>query len=269
MKYTLNINRRLLAPDARDTREMRTKLVLRAALGEVAWHIALKVLGYLLFMEYEPRIEEGIGWHYKPDLVSLDAEGRLRLWIDCGNIAVRKIDRVAQKLGAHVPFIILRRTQRDALLLAQSLGRMRFPERVHILSFDKGFVDALAGALDATNHIRAAIGPHPEVLSGIGLGAQPDVHMHHKAGHKQKPPAVHTAGATGTSRTLRASRPDTTDSPGRTGTTGTTDMTDMTDMTGITGAMHPAVSQLRHITLHLENRKGDNALASAITLQQP
>jgi hypothetical protein len=43
----------------------------------------------------------------------------------------------------------------------------------------------------------------------------------------------------------------------------------MTDMTGITGAMHPAVSQLRHITLHLENRKGDNALASAITLQQP
>jgi|GEM_PF-4668372 len=101
------------------------------------------------------------------------------------------------------------------------------------------------------------------MLSGIGLGAQPDEHMHHKAGHKQKPPAVHTAGATGTGRTLRTSRPDTTDR------TGTTDMTDMTGITGITGAMHPAVSQLRHITLHLENRKGDNALASAITLQQP
>ncbi|UZP67030.1 YaeQ family protein [Desulfovibrio mangrovi] len=174
MKYTLNIKRSLqrpphntppqACPDASCRAiapERRIKLVLRAAPGEVAWHIALKILGYLLFMEYEPRIEEGIGWHYKPDLVSLDDHGALRLWVDCGNIAVRKIDRVAQKVGPDAPFVILRRSHRDALLLAQSLDKMRFPERVHILSFEKGFVDAFADALDATNQIQTRISLHP------------------------------------------------------------------------------------------------------------
>ncbi|MFV0347218.1 MAG: YaeQ family protein [Halodesulfovibrio sp.] len=261
MKYTLNITRKMLAPDARDARdasEMRTKLVLRAAPGEVAWHIALKVLGYLLFMEYEPRIEEGIGWHYKPDLVSLDAEGRLRLWVDCGNIAVRKIDRVAQKVGADVPFIILRRTQRDAQLLAQSLDKMRFPERVHILSFDKGFVDALAEALDATNHIRADIGPRPETRSDVPsdkrLYKNSGEHLKHRAEHRQGASTAFDTETDGTSRTIG------TDMAGATG---------MTSATGKTGAVPPTVSQLRHITLHLENRKGDSALTSAITLQQP
>lgn len=159
MKYTVSIERALAG-----TREVprNAKLVLHAAPSEVAWHIALKLLGYLLFMEYAPRIEEGIGWHYKPDLVSLNDQGALRLWVDCGNIAVRKIERVAQKVGPDVPFIILRRTARDAQLLAQSLGRMRYPGRVRLLAFENGMVDALAAHLDTTNHIRATLSAHAE-----------------------------------------------------------------------------------------------------------
>lgn len=134
---------------------VRDRIVLDAAEGELPWHIALKFLGYLLYREWEPRVEEGVGWHYKPDLVSVDAQGGIRLWIDCGNIAVRKIDRVAAKVG-DAPFRILRRTRRDAEQLAASLkGEVRHPERVRIIAFDNGFVDAIGANLTTTNRIRA------------------------------------------------------------------------------------------------------------------
>ena len=165
MKFTVSLERIVHNGGGPQTAPHAAKLVLHSAPGEVAWHIALKLLGYTLFMDYAPRIEEGIGWHYKPDLVALDAQGQVRLWVDCGNIAVRKIERVAVKVGNGAPFFILRRTHRDAQLLAQSLtGKMRFPERLRILSFDNGVVDALAAHLDTTNHIRAHIGilPHHE-----------------------------------------------------------------------------------------------------------
>lgn len=138
---------------------VRDRIVLDAAPGEVPWHIALKFLGYLLYREWEPRVEEGVGWHYKPDLVSLDAAGNIRLWLDCGNIAARKTDRVAAKLGEDTPFRILRRTEKDARQLAATLaGKVRHPQRVRLIAFDAGFVDAIAAGLDSTNRIKALRG---------------------------------------------------------------------------------------------------------------
>lgn len=129
------------------------KLVVQANPGELAWHVVLKVLGYILFREHRPRIEEGIGWHYKPDLVALDAEGKLALWVDCGNIAVRKIDRVARKVGK-APFYILRRTEHEADTLVRAMtGKVRDLARVKVLSFDEGVVDEIAAWLDATNDL--------------------------------------------------------------------------------------------------------------------
>ena len=150
MKYTVSIT--LIA----DGTVHRDKRVLGAGPSELPWHIALKLLGLLLFFEPGLQVEQGLGWHYKPDLLSLDAEGRVRLWIDCGNISVRKVDRVANKVGATGRFALLRRQRQDADLLLRSLeGRLRHPERVELLHFDDGFVDRFAGALGTTNEIEA------------------------------------------------------------------------------------------------------------------
>ncbi len=150
MKYTLVLSL------AADGGEHRGKTVLAAGPSELPWHVALKVLGLILFWEEEPRVEEGVGWHYKPDLVALGPDGRIRLWVDCGNVAVRKIDRVAARVGDAGRFVILRRQRSDAEALAGALaGKVRHRQRVEIWHFDRGFVDALAGALDATNEVRA------------------------------------------------------------------------------------------------------------------
>lgn len=135
------------------------KLVMAGWNGEMGWHLALKLLGFLLFFEQKPRIETGIGWHFKPDLVCLDARGDVELWIDCGNIAVKKIDRVATKVGAPGRFFILKRRRSGARLLRLALqGKVRRPERVTLIAFDDGFVDRLTELLDGTNGLDVELG---------------------------------------------------------------------------------------------------------------
>jgi uncharacterized protein YaeQ len=159
MKYTCTITRH----SSRGT--LRGKTVLRAAPGEVSWHIALKILGYILFMPHAPRIEENVGWHFKPDLAAYAPDGGVSLWVDCGNIAVRKISRVAAWLPAAAEFHILRRTVRDASLLCASARAVRRPERVHITAFDNGFVHTLADMLYATNRMEAVLDNHRLALT--------------------------------------------------------------------------------------------------------
>jgi uncharacterized protein YaeQ len=136
--------------------DVKEKLVIDAWKGEMTWHVVLKLLGFLLFFEDRPRIEESVQWHYKPDLFARDNEGKLRLWIDCGNIAVRKIDRVATKMGSE-RFFILRRTRHEAERLKAAMdGRVKHLARVQLVAFDDGFVDDLAAHLDRTNDLEAS-----------------------------------------------------------------------------------------------------------------
>ncbi len=130
----------------------REKLVIAAWKGEMTWHITLKLLGYVLYFEERPRIEESVQWHYKPDLFARDeATGKIKLWIDCGNIAVRKIDRVATKIGAE-RFVILRRNVDEGRRLKDAMeGKVKHIERVLVIAFDDGLVDGLANHLDRTN----------------------------------------------------------------------------------------------------------------------
>lgn len=140
--------------DRAPTAPIEEKIVLGAWTGEKMWHVVLKLFGYLLFHEHRPRIEEGIGWHFKPDLVRLDERGRVALWVDCGNIAPRKIDRVATKVGAPGRFFILKRHRRSAEMLRQLLdGKIRHLDRVHLVAFDDHVVDDVAQELDGTNKL--------------------------------------------------------------------------------------------------------------------
>ncbi|MEM1182939.1 MAG: YaeQ family protein [Acidobacteriota bacterium] len=143
-----------LALDTADGQRFEEKLVLGAWTGEKTWHLVLKLLAYVLFYEQRPRIEEGIGWHFKPDLVTLDDRGAVALWVDCGNISPRKIERVATKVGGPGRFFILKRQRREAERLRKLLdGKIKHPDRVHLLAFDVGVVDALGEALDGTNRL--------------------------------------------------------------------------------------------------------------------
>lgn len=182
MKYTWNITlstdgSRLIhggaPPGESESPTFSEKLVTASGSSEVPWHIALKLLGFLLFIEHRPLVEYSIGWHYKPDLVvpgnggphgaekgrmpatgsPLGGSATPLLWIDCGNIALRKIDRLSRRLPSGV-FHILRRNAGEGIRLAAAVAeKVRRPENVTVHYFDSGVVDALADRLDASNTI--------------------------------------------------------------------------------------------------------------------
>lgn len=136
----------------------RDKFVIEQAPSEVSWHIALKLLGYILYFDRKPQIEQDVGQHYRPDLFSWDEfHQNVSLWIDCGNIAVKKIDKVATKMGKSGEFVILRRTEFDAKNLSDRIQKIKHPERVTIISFEDRFVDQVADLIEGTNEVEFTI----------------------------------------------------------------------------------------------------------------
>lgn len=146
MKFTFTINNSVANEPS--------KLVVKMSPSEVPWHIALKVLGYMLFFERKPQIEKDVGQHYRPDLFCWDEyQEKVALWIDCGNIAVKKIDKVATSMGKSGEFYILRRTKKDAERLRDQIKNIKHPERVKIIAFEDGYVDRMAERIESTNKV--------------------------------------------------------------------------------------------------------------------
>jgi uncharacterized protein YaeQ len=138
----------------------REKLVLRAHPSELPWHIGLKVIAYVLHLEQRPQVEESVGFRFKPDLAAVDESGRVRLWVDCGNIAVKKIRRVAAWLPEGAVFEILRREERDGRALAAAVaGAEPLKHALELAWFDDGFVDAFAEGLDSSNTLHCVRSP--------------------------------------------------------------------------------------------------------------
>ena len=148
MKYTFSI-------------EGDGKLVLESRAGESSRHIALKILAYLLFRNdtngLPLRIEQGVGQRHKPDLVATDPDtGNVVLWIDCGQIEVKRLGRiVAANPGARV--VVVKATGSEAALYARAATRhlpaTRRMAAVTYLGFDEDFLSALLHHLRGTNDI--------------------------------------------------------------------------------------------------------------------
>lgn len=169
MKYSVTLEE--AGGSARDGRE---KLVLASQASESAWHITLKLLGYLLYHAHAPAIERSVNWHYKPDLVTMNGDG-VSLWIDCGVIGVKKIERVSAWLSPQAQFVILRSQQRDARHLLHAVRNRLKPGRsLTIHWFENGAVHALADRLDAANTLSWRIEKEGLAISLRNRGGESD-----------------------------------------------------------------------------------------------
>lgn len=139
--------------------ERRPRVIFSSFAGESTWHVALKLLAYLLYRQRRPLVERSVGQRYKPDLVVLRDDGRVRLWIDCGETSLRKLERVvAANPIARV--VIVKDTLRhlDAYrALAQR--ELHDEPRLLYLAFGDGLVDGLAAAMRQRNRVHFAKGP--------------------------------------------------------------------------------------------------------------
>ena len=133
-----------------------TKIVQERRGGESDRHIVLKLLGYMLYYEQRPRIEIPVGLDrrgYRPDVVAFDANGSVTLWVDCGQITLRKVDDLTRQRQG-MPFVIIKAARSEmegyALQAAKKVKRL---DLVLLLSFDPDFVPSLIAALGHNNHL--------------------------------------------------------------------------------------------------------------------
>jgi len=144
MKYTFNIYAEHIPP----------KLVLSQAESESKAHIILKLLSYLMFYRQGIKIEHRVEQHFKPDLVVEGDNFQPVLWVDCGDTAIRKLDKVATKNHNCEIYIVKENNHQISAYYQKAQKRVKRIERVRFICFDDGFVTALVNSLQRTNEVK-------------------------------------------------------------------------------------------------------------------
>jgi len=103
-------------------------------------------------------VEQHVGQRYKPDLV-VTRDGQVRLWIDCGETSLRKLERVVS--GNKIAQVVI---VKDTLRHLEGYARLALdvlaPEsRLRYLAFSDGLVQDLANAMRQRNRISCSLGP--------------------------------------------------------------------------------------------------------------
>jgi len=128
------------------------KLILVKEMHELRNHVVLKLLAYCLFHTPGLKIEVSAGMHYKPDLMVPGDHGVPQVWIDCGQVALRKVENLAQKLRT-TKVIFVKETARELETFKKLVvKKVEHADRLAFLAFETGFAAALASALQRTNH---------------------------------------------------------------------------------------------------------------------
>jgi len=145
----------------------QTKLILVKDLCELRIHIVLKLLAYLIFYTEDLKVEVSADMHYKPDLMIPGDHGVPKLWIDCGQVALKKITTLGTKLK-NSRIIFVKESKRDLDVFKKLIDKkVDNSERMEFLAFEPGFVLSLANSLQRTNHI--TLYPVMENVIGVAL----------------------------------------------------------------------------------------------------
>lgn len=136
-------------------------LTLYKRSGESRDHVMLKLLGAVFCAGVAPEVNVVVEPPlrvdgYTPDVVAMgDDVERPRLWVECGDTAVYKLDRLSRALGKQTPIMVLKKGRHIASALRTAMDEtMARPRRAVVVGFDASAIDALG---DAMSGRRAAL----------------------------------------------------------------------------------------------------------------
>jgi len=132
------------------------KLIIGRQDTETTRHVLLKLFGFLLFhrdrLLIEPRLDDD-NIPFRPDLVELDYQLRPRLWVECGECTVQKLDKLAVKVP-EAELWIIKRSAHEVEELIQGMRKARLREnRYHLLAFDHEVFDEVRTRLGSRNEV--------------------------------------------------------------------------------------------------------------------
>jgi len=124
--------------------------------NETIAHVALKLLGFMLFYRERLQIEGDVhndSIPFQPDLLWLDYQMQPKLWIECGECGVNKLNKLAVKAHEAEIWVLKRsRVQAEHLFAAMEKEELR-RGRYQLLAFDPEMFDELCGLISSRNEV--------------------------------------------------------------------------------------------------------------------
>jgi uncharacterized protein YaeQ len=163
-------------------RPLPRKLIFGCQETETTRHILLKLLALFLFhrdrLFVERRLEDD-NIPFRPDLVELDYQLRPRLWVECGECSVQKLDKLAVKVP-EAELWVVKRSLAEVHELMQAMRKHRLREnRYRFVAFDHAMFDELRSHLRTRNEIlwvRGSLEPPLMQFDFNGLWFEMDFH---------------------------------------------------------------------------------------------
>ena len=137
-------------------RDLPGKIIIGLQEPETPAHVVLKLMAFVLF--HRERLQMAVNLHmdsipFVPDLVELDYELRPRLWIECGECGVNKLNKLAVKVPDSEIWVVKRSLAEAELLLAAMAKHELRRDRYQLLALDHEMFDEVCGMLRSRNEL--------------------------------------------------------------------------------------------------------------------
>lgn len=143
--------------ESRDRRrELPGSIIIGQNDTETIAHVLLKMLGFALFYRDRLQIEGDVhndSIPFRPDLVWLDYDMRPKLWVECGECGVNKLDKLAVKVH-DAEIWVLKKSPAEARQLMAAMAKENLrTDRYSILAFDEEMFAELSRLVAPRNHV--------------------------------------------------------------------------------------------------------------------
>ena len=121
-------------------------------------HLALRLAAAVLFFDGEP-VEPGPSDHaladigFVPDLMVPDGIGGIKVWIECGNVAVNKLTKVARRIKEGRLVILKERADSGGRLREVIKSEVRNGEKVEVWAWPKEEFVRWNSAIQESNYL--------------------------------------------------------------------------------------------------------------------
>lgn len=120
------------------------KVILAARPEETADHLAMKLAAFAMFLPGDPIVEPSTdhpalqGLDVKPDVCVLDEGGGVKVWIECGEVSLNKLDKLSRRLTTARIVVIKSHYHQAVRLRAELEEKVRQSHKVEVWTWKEG-----------------------------------------------------------------------------------------------------------------------------------
>ena len=131
-----------------------SKVILVAKPEEKADHLAMKLAAFAMFLPMSPVVEPTMdhpgltGLDIRPDVCTFNEAGEVSVWIECGEVSINKLDKLARRLP-ETRIVVIKSHMHQAKRMRDTLTDViRQGARIEIWTWPEGTFETWLQAME-------------------------------------------------------------------------------------------------------------------------